>query len=366
MIAFNRKGGATAAEQQSLLESKNFSLRSLSTQGHLDVGQVFLFSLQPSGVFLFSATILALPAFRYGSEGLIAVVHAIGLAVLLGMPAIALGTLVFGIAMAKLHSRVRWSAVFYWTWWPFLKLVLFIAAAVLGTMLGNYLWVNKFYPYTRLGELQAYQNVDPARVSGVRLQDAGVVSFSDSAGVDRTRTGCLQNRVTYCVAPIVPDGQISEGADRVPHKRYDLFMAGVDCCSCPGEFRCGDWRKARQPGGLRVIDERSSFFQLAADDWAATHGKEVGHPVFFEWVDDSVDSFKGLYSEGLRLLLVALLTVPSACLVLAAVLNGVLRVLLRLGVVAPLETPLPTRGLAALLGGRAQQELQGDGKYVIL
>merc|ERR1719401_690631 len=120
--------------------------------------------------------------------------------------------------------------------------------------------------------LQAYSGIDPSSVSGKRLQDAGVVAFNASAGVDRMRAGCLKNGATFCVAPVVPGGELSPDSS----KTQDLFMVGTDCCSCPGEFRCGDWNIPKPLGGLRVFDaDKHSLFKLAAEERAVTHGRSL-------------------------------------------------------------------------------------------
>ncbi|CAL1156818.1 unnamed protein product [Cladocopium goreaui] len=106
---------------------------------------------------------------------------------------------------------------------------------------------------------QVYQSINPlnANVTGLRLQDAGAITFDRNSGVDRMMTGCFVDTTTFCVAAIT---SVSEKAGRlIPSdlSQYDLFMTGTDCCECPGEFRCGDWNHPGEHlGGLRETDPR--------------------------------------------------------------------------------------------------------------
>jgi len=373
-----------SAEQQALLKSRNFSLRPLATSGHLDAWKVLSLTWQPVLLFIFVLEVLGsrwpfAPGWRYGGERTTLLVAYAGVALQLLPPTAALGIMLAGVAAARRQSRLKPSAVVYWTWWPFWRFALCVLAAFLGGTIADHLWYHQFYPHERLQRLQAYQGIDPLTVGGVRIQDAGVVVFNETAGVDRTRSGCLKNAETYCVAPILFGGEVPSAAREVPrtdafngatgsHEQvYDMFMAGTGCCDCPGEFRCGDWNQPLQTiggrraiGGIRVLEPgRRDFFRLAAQEWAATHGKVSAQPIFFEWVNDPVSAFQELESRGVWLWALALLVVPVGLVLAVVVLNGVLELLVRQGLACPLE------GSAESMSKKADDE-EVKTKYCIL
>lgn len=266
----------------------------------------------------------------------------------------------------------------YWMWWPFWRLTLCVAAACLGTYIGNQLWYSLFFPHTRMERLQAYSNVDPLVATSKRLQDAGIVTFNKSVGVDRARTGCMKDGVTFCVAPIVFQGS---SAANISDQPQDLFMAGVDCCECPGEFRCGDWNSPQTLGGLRVLSEQSNrMYHQSAVKWASTFQKKVNSPMFFEWVADPIVAYNELEERGVRLKILAILVIPTMIILTVVLLNGILELLCRVGIAAPIETPPPPPGLGRALNARFlphlhkhyEQQQQAEAwnmanpKYVIL
>jgi len=336
------KGFSVTAEQRSLLGRNNHSLRPLSTAGHLDVWQVFRFTWLPLLIFVF--TLLCVTSSpRFEQEAVVLMVRMVGLVLLLATPTISLAVLVFGIVVTKFHSCVRWSAATYWAWWPLWKFVLCLLAAVVACTIGNFVWYRHFLPYQQMQRLQAYNNVNPAAVRGVRMQDAGVVVFNTSAGVDRGRTGCLVNGATYCVAPILLGTDLATA----PDGEHDLFMAGYDCCSCPGEFRCGDWdRPAPALGGMRIVSIADNpFYRLAAEKWAATYGKPIRQAIFFEWAANPVATWRRMRTQGVRILTLSLLGCPFLLLMLAFLLNGVFKFMNESGYAAPVDTPVPPAGL---------------------
>lgn len=343
-MGFNLIGGVPS-EQQALLKRRNFSIRPLSAAGQLSAWRLLVLIWPPVVAYLFTLLLLTWADFRYTSAGLMSVLYYVGLFFLLLAPVIGIGLLVAGVAHTRMEARVRWSAAVYWSWWPFWRFVLCVAAVACGTYIGNDLWSNKLLPYVRLARLQAYSNVNPHASGGRRLQDAGVVAFNSTVGVDRTRSGCLKNGATYCVAPItIGRDVVLDSGDGT--WTQDLFMAGVDCCDCPGEFRCGDWSSPQPPGGLRLFNpERDSFFRLAAEDWASTLHRSVGHPLFFEWKADPLVAFNDLSRTGNHMKTMALLIGPILIVLAAVVLNGLLKLLCHIGWVVPLETALPPPGL---------------------
>lgn len=325
MGIYDGKGGGVTPEQLALLKSRNFSIRPLSTAGHLDAWKVFTLTWQPILIFVITTVLLTSTKLRYSSEVLVKILYYSELTVLMLVPLVGAVLLVIGILAsgARAPTRIRGSAVLFWSWWPFWRFVLCIGAALAGTWIGNELWASNFYPHSRMQRLQVYTDVDPAVASGKRLQDAGVIQFNASTGVNRAQPGCFRNGAVYCVAPILPSAQASAGL--LASRPQDLFMAGLNCCSCPGEFRCGDWNVPGATGGLRVLNtERHNMFTLAAQEWAAATGRELHHPLFFEWVSDPVAAYNNLYDRGMRIKTLALVCFPIVVILTVMLLNAIL------------------------------------------
>lgn len=374
-------------EEQYLLKRNNFSLRPLSTAGHLTLYKVFTLTWRPTAVFWFALLISIVPP-RLTSSFLVVTLRAVGLVWLISVPVASLGVLVAGIAATRLVSRVRWPAVVYWTWWPFWSFVFCALAAFLAVTVGDWVWFNAFSQYIQLRRLQAYGLVDPHRVAGERMQDAGIATFNATSGVDRAKGACFVNGRTFCIAPVLRGGEVTEDSSDLPATgAYDFFVAGTDCCSCEGaslgsEFRCGAWSEPTALGGVRVLDAHDrDFYLLAAEDWSATYGKAIRHPLFFTWVKDPVEHWNSLYRTGAALVGFALATSCALTMVATLALNGVLNFLVDDGYAAPIDPPMPSssigRGLAKRLlpgmtehhdNAKANQNnwAASDPKYVIL
>lgn len=338
-------------EQRSLLNKNTHSLKPLSAAGHLNVWQVFVQPFVPICIFLFALGILTITP-RYSNPDTIVVLCGIGLFAGLLYPTIAFLLVVIGVVSTKLRTRIRWAPVIFWSWWPCWKFSACVIAAAAGIGIGDYIWYNQLLPYHQMDRLQAYDNVNPSTVEGVRMQDAGVVEFRNDAGVDRSRTGCIQNGATYCIAPVVMNGKVEEGSE--PGVTYDFFMAGKDCCNCPGEFRCDDWNMPSSTlGGMRIVDQGDrAFYRLASEQWASLYGKPVEHPIFFTWSDDPVQDWHDLRSTGSREVGLACLCVPFALITYAFLANGVLGILFDRGYAAPSEAPMPPQGMGRGMAAR--------------
>lgn len=371
-------------EQEQLLQSRTFSLRPLSTAGHLSVSRLLGLTWQPIAIFIFTVLVLTSTELRYRSPVADQAVLFCGLVALLIFPVIGFMLLLFGVIVARIHSPVRWSAVLYWMYWPFWKLVLCVLAVAVAANIGNALWYSNFYPHERYQQLQAYSAINPEITSGVRLMDAGIVQFDVSAGVDRSRTACLKNGATYCIAPMVKNGTVPVSTEAKPFDDtvYDLFVVGVDCCGCPGEFRCGDWNVPGAAGGLRVLSEDAvKLYTLASQNWATSYEKKTENPVFFELTSDPIRSYKGMASRGFRVVVLALMLFPAVTVLVAMLLNSVLLCLCDAGIATTLSAPLPQGRVGRMLSARflpdvynnqqnlrlqQQAGLGDDAKYVIL
>lgn len=246
----------------------------------------------------------------------------------------------YGIWRTIRESVARFSACNYWLFWPFWRVALCLVAVCVAADLSNGLWYDNFRLYEEYYRLQAYDNVDAATVSGIRLRDAGLVRFNDTIGVDRSKAGCIVNGHTYCVAPIVQLGVVAPGISQSEGGTQDLFMAGIDCCNCPvTDFRCGDWdRTGASIGGMRLLDtERSRMFQLAAEKFAASYAKVIGHSVFFEWKNEPIEAWKQLWARGMQLFWLDVFFGVFGTLLAVLLLNGGMMLMMQYKLAAPLE-----------------------------
>lgn len=325
-----------------MLSSKNFSLRPLATAGTLHLWQAFEITWMPIVIFVLSLELLNL-SFRLKNELPVQLLVFLLDAALVAVPLVSFAVLVAGVGHTVRTSRARVGATIFWMWWPTWRFVLALVAMIVGISFGNYLWYNQFRLYYKYKQLQAYDNVDSWMVNGDRIQDAGVVRFNYTVGVDRSRAGCLVNGVTYCIAPIVRDGVVMPGVPQTRSGYHDLFMAGIDCCNCPiTDFRCGDWNNPEGMGGFRLLNEHDRrFYRLAAERWSVTWQKPIKHTVFFHWVSEPVERWRELYTRGQHLMLLGFVLTIAGGFLIVVLLNGLLKLLFDMEIAVPLESPAP-------------------------
>lgn len=342
------------SEQRALLTRQNYTLRPLNSVGALSVLKVIDVSWQPIAVFV--ATLLAQTLVHSNFLSILV------LFIFLVFPVMEFIVLVIGIVAAVIWRGVRWKSVIFWTWWPTWKLVLCASAAMVAFTFGDFLWNTAFLPFQQIQRMQVYQNINPlnGNVTGVRLQDAGAITFDRNAGVDRMMTGCLVDTTTFCVAAITSltekDGHLLPS----PLTSYDLFMTGTDCCECPGEFRCGDWNQpGAQLGGLRETDPRKEkFFKLATGDFSATFKKTVKYPIFLQWHNEPEESLHSLKSTANSNRALALIATPFLIVVLVVILNGLLQLLMFLQIAGPHKPPTGD-GMLGRMGQRLLPSMYG-------
>lgn len=365
--------------------NKAGSLPILAPAGTLRLYEVAQMSLWPALLFIF-VLVMQIQKGRFNYAALTNFITWAVVILALVWPTAALFIYSAGIFKTAQNSVARSSAVIFWIFWPFWRLVVCIAAVSLAFALGGQLWFNNFRLYEEYYRLQAYDNVDAFSVTGNRLQDAGVVRFNSSDGVDRSKAACIKNTHTYCIAPIVRGGAILPGvSNQTKSGGQDLFMAGIDCCNCPvTDFRCGSWDDSMgKLGGMRTLDdEERKMFRLASDKWAVNFNKVTVHAIFFDWVNDPIVAWKALWTHGVRLtILYCVLAVFGSFLVMV-MLNGFMRLLRDMQIAAPIDEGPPTLpglsfGMAAPKRGfipdeyrnyLGQQDPQGeaDSKFVIL
>lgn len=271
--------------------------------------------------------------------------------------------LVRGIFFHKLHKRAWRRPMIYWSWWPCWGFTFCLLAAASSAFLGRFLWESTFHQYYEIAEFQTYQEVNVDAVPGSQLMDAGIVTFAEGSGLDRTHGGCFVNLGhTYCVAPITYNGELSTGIGSGPtFGSYDYFAVGIDCCNCPNQdFRCGEWFNPMAHGGIRSMDFRSRpFYKLAVDDFAASWQKVATHPLFFEWTDMPVYRWNSSWHWAMHCIVLAVFTPIPVVFLLAALAGQWLQHLVARAVASPLDSPKPPAGLegawAALLPQMVEQ-----------
>jgi len=304
-------------------------------------------------VAVYSTLVFALAVWSYvvGSGFGLASWALYGLAyVLTAYRVLVLAVLVASVIYAQYWRSCYRKSLIFWAWLPCVHIIHCALAIGFGTALGHYLWQHYLGPYHELSRLKVYNGLNVDTTPGTEVMDAGLVEFSDLAGVDRARGGCYKNYGhTYCVAPIVNRGRLSPtGVGNMPHYgSYDYFAVGVDCCTCPmTDFRCGDWFDPDAQGGLRSIDEASRpKFHLAVQDWAASFGKDVAHALFFTWAKDPIHTFHGYFEKTIYISCLAVglwLVTTFAC---AMMIAQVLQMLVRNNIASPLDTPPPPPGV---------------------
>lgn len=261
---------------------------------------------------------------------------------------------VYGLTVVKgkYTKEFYMPAVFFWGWWPVWQLFFVVAATVAGALIGNYMWADNLMPYYKYSTLQMYKGLDPAVVPGERVQDAGLVDFSNFAEIDRSKGGCyMHSGNTYCVAPIAGAGEVRYGLKGAPQSgSYDYFAVGINCCTCPNkDFQCGAWNNPTASGGMRSLDYKSRpFYSLALDDWKASYGKSANHPMFFDWTASPEWKWKGMWNRALEVGWLAAALGLSVGLTVGFLLDKVLQLLWAKDIIVPRACFAPAPGLGSV------------------
>jgi len=219
--------------------------------------------------------------------------------VLLGI-AVVLGLLAF--AGFNIWQLLKGSGDYQPTWYIFLSLTSFVAV-VLGPVLGDANFWQNMAPYYDLKNLNEYNFVDPTRMRGQQMMDAGRVDFLQGATLDLKNAYAFQNLDTYCVAPIT---MYNPGMGTVtPLNSYDFWAVGVNCCggnsTSTVNFECGAYKSKTAHQGLRLmVDDQRGFFRLAVQQAEAAHMIKATHPLFFYWSEDSTSQMNGYMEDAFK------------------------------------------------------------------
>lgn len=164
---------------------------------------------------------------------------------------------------------------------------------------GNINFFRNMQPYYDVINLNFYPSVDPTRMRGQQLMDAGRMTFTPTSQLDLRYSMGFKNLDLYCVAPIAvhdANGTVSR------LESYDFWAVGLNCCS--GEvpdFHCGEFNNARARSGLRLMrDELRPFFRLAVQQAEAAYNIKAVHPIFVYWLQDPVSEINAYQEDGFK------------------------------------------------------------------
>lgn len=190
-----------------------------------------------------------------------------------------------------------------------------IAGVLAGAACANaeyWSYAVKYYTYK---DMASYTNVDVGMDIGQSYMDAGLVYFKEGTYVRKVKALAFHNGATYCVAPIVRQPlQISATAAGASSFQMmtetgfvppasgtvDFWAVGKDCCGESGNtFECGAASSSVARSGMRLLNDRErAMYLLAVQEWAASAGLPVRHPLFFEWVKDPLEDLDGYKSSA--------------------------------------------------------------------
>jgi len=187
-------------------------------------------------------------------------------------------------------------------WLLFLFLTSLIAV-VAGPVMGSNNFTDNMEPYYSLQNLNDYSSVDPTRMRGQQMMDAGRVQFLPGATLDLSKAYAFQNVDTYCVAPISVTNPALGGP--TPLASYDFWAVGINCCggnsSKTVNFKCGAYNSATAHEGLRLMaDEPRAFLRLAVQQAESAHMIKATHPLFFYWTTDCLGEMHGYLEKAYR------------------------------------------------------------------
>merc|ERR1719454_2812884 len=134
-----------------------------------------------------------------------------------------------GALTAFALSRMRNSEANYQPTWLVFVFLTSLVALILGPALGNRNFSQNMRPYYDLQGLNDYASVDPSRMRGEQMMDAGRVQFSQGASPDLRKAYAFQNVDTYCVVPITINNP--KAGEPTPLSSYDFWAVGLNCCS---------------------------------------------------------------------------------------------------------------------------------------
>lgn len=188
--------------------------------------------------------------------------------------------------------------------WMFFISASVLVALLCAVSLGNRNFWNNMQPYYDLKGLGTYTGVDPQKMRGQELMDAGQVTFSGGTQLDLARSLGFRNQDTFCVAPI----SSTMAGSSSPLASYDFWAVGKNCCSGNiGDYHCGKYSNKRARAGVRMVrDEDRAFYRLAVQQAQSAFNIKSVHPLFFHWVEDPNAEIERDRLNGYRFVLIGM------------------------------------------------------------
>jgi len=220
----------------------------------------------------------------------------------------------------KVHKQLGIYPQFATTlFWSRFGLGLLGVAWVAGILFGDANFFLNMQPYFDILQLEVYPNVDPTKMNGQQVMDAGQVKFVAGTTVDTKYSMGFHDLEWYCVAPIVHGG--------VSNTSHDFWAVGTNCCKGPStqptKFSCGEYDNPAALSGLRLMkDEQRPFFRLAVQQAEAKYGIKSLQPLFFYFMEKPQEELAAYVEGGFKYAITgffACVLVNVACLMLAVI-----------------------------------------------
>lgn len=217
-----------------------------------------------------------------------------------------------------------------------------IGGTITGYILGERTWWKYTVNYYNYEDMASYVNVDPGVDVGQSFMDAGTIYFKEQSYILTEKALAFKNGATYCVAPIVRQPvqmlpgqsnpfvlQTVTGYSAPKAGTLDFWAVGTNCCGTTGTdepFTCSDGASQLARSGLRLLNNQErQIYLLAVQQWSASTGLPVRHPIFFKWVKDPIAEQQAYYDQAWFNFFMALIAVFTFGLILCFLLMLILQ-----------------------------------------
>lgn len=179
----------------------------------------------------------------------------------------------------QVQKRTHGDAEPNWYMFFFIACLLSYLAAITW---GSYVWNEVEGPFVALMRLGKYSEVDPHRLRGEQLMDAGTITFVQGTKLNIKMSHAFKHFDIFCVAPITTPGNHN-------NSWYDFWAVGKNCCSgSQADFHCAGASEVNANSGIRALnDEDQAYYRMAVQQAEATYNIKAIHPLFFTFVEDA-------------------------------------------------------------------------------
>lgn len=196
-------------------------------------------------------------------------------------------TVVLGLLSVVLCFAVSVSAIYFARGqkWRILAIACLLVAC-LAVFVSVHLRLQFGEAQQRYMMSRWYTNVIPSEDPASRL-DAGMLSFSADARVDKTMGVGYMDGGLWCAAPVVSDSAPDFAG---------FWAVGYDCCKERGRFNCGDVRNPAARSGVVAVDhaEVAKYEQAVRMAASAFELQVPERPIFVYWTSDVMGYVNGL------------------------------------------------------------------------